>query len=233
MVDASRPEGEQMTEVLLVVAAGPGLGRSVALRFAREGYAVGLLARSTDALADLVAEVGAAGAPAVAVAAADVSDDAALRGALGELASTLGPATVVVYNGSAYVEGSVTGLPPERLRLALDVGVVGALVTAQETVPTMRAAGRGTIVLTGSVAADRASTSAAAVGVAKAALRNLALSLHKELAPDGVRAVTVTINGVLSGPKALDVEQIADLYWQLHSGPETPPDVVVFPPKTT
>jgi NAD(P)-dependent dehydrogenase (short-subunit alcohol dehydrogenase family) len=215
--------------VLVVVAAGPGLGRSVALRFAREGYAVGLVARSTDALADLVVEVGAAGASEVAVAAADVSDDAALRGALGELASTLGPATVVVYNGSAYVEGSVTALTPERLRLALDVGVVGALVTAQVTVPAMRAAGQGTIVLTGSVAADRASTSAAAVGVAKAALRNLARSLHKELAPDGVRAVTVTIDGVLSGPKALDVDQIADLYWQLHSGPDAPPDVVAFP----
>jgi NAD(P)-dependent dehydrogenase (short-subunit alcohol dehydrogenase family) len=215
--------------VVVVVAAGPGLGRSVALRFAREGYAVGLVARSADALAALVGEVGPAGASAVAVAGADVSDDDALRRALGELASTLGPATVVVYNGSAYVEGSVTTLPPERLRLALDVGVVGALVTAQATVPAMRAAGGGTIVLTGSVAADRGSTSAAAVGVAKAALRNLALSLHKELAPDGVRAVTVTIDGVLSGPKALDVEQIADLYWQLHSAPEPPPAVVVFP----
>ena len=118
------------------------------------------------------------------------------------------------------------------MRLALDVGVVGALVTAQETVPAMRTAGRGTIVLTGSVAADRASTSAAAVGVAKAALRNLALSLHKEVAADGVRVVTVTIDGVLSGPKALDVEQIADLYWQLHSAPEPPPDIVVFPDTT-
>jgi NAD(P)-dependent dehydrogenase (short-subunit alcohol dehydrogenase family) len=219
--------------VLVVVAAGPGLGRSVALRFAREGYAVGLVARSRDALADLVAEVAAAGASAVAVAAADVSDDAALRAALGELASTLGAATVVVYNGSAYVEGSVTALPPERLRLALDVGVVGALVTAQGTAPAMRAVGRGTLVLTGSVAADRASTSAAAVGVAKAALRNLARSLHKEVAGDGVRVVTVTIDGVLSGPKALEVEQIADLYWQLHSAPESPPDVVVFPDTTT
>jgi NAD(P)-dependent dehydrogenase (short-subunit alcohol dehydrogenase family) len=218
-----------VTGVLVVVAAGPGLGRSVALRFAREGYAVGLVARSADALADLVAEVGAAGASAVAVAAADVSDDDALRGALGELASTLGPASVVVYNGSAYVEGSVTSLPPERLRLALDVGVVGALVTAQATVPAMRTAGSGTVVLTGSVAADRASTSAAAVGVAKAALRNLARSLHKEVTGDGVRVVTVTIDGLLSGPNALDVEQIADLYWRLHTAPETPPDVVVFP----
>jgi NAD(P)-dependent dehydrogenase (short-subunit alcohol dehydrogenase family) len=120
-------------------------------------------------------------------------------------------------------------LPADQLRLALDVGVVGALVATQEVVAPMRAAGRGTIVLTGSVAADRASTSAAAVGVAKAALRNLAMSLHKELAPDGIRAVTVTIDGVLSGPKALDVDQIAERYWQLHSADDVPAAEVRFP----
>ena len=136
---------------------------------------------------------------------------------------------MLVYNGSAYVEGSVTAVSPDALRLAFDVGVVGALVAAQEAVPAMRAAGRGTVLLTGSVAADRASTSAAAVGVAKAGLRSLARSLHKEVAADGVRVVTVTIDGVLSGPKALDVDEIADLYWQLHTQPEPPPDVVTFP----
>ncbi len=217
-------------DVLVVVAAGPGLGRAVALRFAREGAAVGLVARSTDKLGDLVSEVWGAGARAVATAAADVGDESALRRALGVLRAELGEATALVYNGSAYVEGSVTALPVERLRLALDVGVVGALVAAQEAVPAMRAAGRGTVLLTGSVAADRASTSAAAVGVAKAALRNLARSLHKEVAGDGVRVTTVTLDGVLAGPSALDVDEIADLYWRLHTQPEAPPDVVSFPP---
>ena len=56
--------------------------------------------------------------------------------------------------------------------------------------------------------------------MAKAALRNLAQSLHKELEPDGVRVTTVTIDGVLQGPKALDLDEIADLYWQLHTQPE-------------
>ena len=216
-------------EVLVVVAAGPGLGRAVALRFAREGAAVGLVARSPDRLADLVAEVSSAGAPAVATAAADVGDEAGLRAALAALRAELGEATVLVYNGSAYVEGSVTAVSPDALRLAFDVGVVGALVAAQAAVPAMRAAGRGTVLFTGSVAADRASTAAAAVGVAKAGLRSLARSLHKEVAGAGVRVATVTIDGVLSGPKALDVDDIADLYWQLHSRPEPPPDVVTFP----
>ena len=80
----------------------------------------------------------------------------------------------------------------------------------------MRSAGRGTLLLTGSVAAEKPSVSAATVGVAKAALRNLGLSLHSELAPDGIQAVTVTIRGVLHGAKALDVDEIADRYWALH-----------------
>ena len=216
-------------EVLDVDAAGPGLGRSVALRFARESTAVGLVARSAGPAEALADELRSAGAPQVGVATADVGDEAALRAALGDLRARLGPATAAVYNGSAFVQGSGLTLAPADLRLALDVGVTGAMVTAQEVAPSMRDAGRGTLLLTGSVAADRASTGATAVGVAKAALRNLALSLHKELAPDGVRVTTVTIDGVLQGPKALDLDEIGDLYWELHSRPEAPPAVVVHP----
>ena len=218
-----------MADVLVVVAAGPGLGRAVALRFAREGARVGLVARSADRLGGLAAEVQQEGAPQVSVAEADVGDEDALRAALRRLAAELGPATVLVFNGSAYVEGSGLSLATTQLRLALDVGVVAAMVATQEVAPAMRAAGRGTVLLTGSVAADRASTGATAVGVAKAALRNLAMSLHQELAPDGVRVVTVTINGVLQGPKALDVAEIAERYWRLHTQPEPPHAVVAFP----
>jgi NAD(P)-dependent dehydrogenase (short-subunit alcohol dehydrogenase family) len=210
----------------VVVAAGPGLGRAVALRFAREGFRIGLVARSADRLAALASDVQAAGAPQVAVAAGDAGDEQSLRAALRTVAGELGPATVLVFNGSAYVEGSGLTLATDDLRHVLEVGVVGALVAAQVVAPAMRQAGSGTILLTGSVAADRASTSATAVGVAKAGLRNLALSLHKELAPAGVRVVTVTIDGVLQGPKALDVDAIAERYWQLHAaaGPAGPVD---------
>jgi NAD(P)-dependent dehydrogenase (short-subunit alcohol dehydrogenase family) len=165
----------------------------------------------------------------VAAAAADVADETALRTALRDLAAELGPATALVYNASAYVQGSGLTLSADQLRTVLDVGVVGAMVAAAEVAPGMRAARRGTVLLTGSIAADRASTSATAVGVAKAGLRNLALSLHKELAPDGVRVVTVTIDGVLSGPKALDVGDIAQFYWDLHTRSVAPPAVVTFP----
>lgn len=218
-----------MTDVLVVVAAGPGLGLAIARRFAREGAAVGLVARSADRLAELAEEVVHAGSPAVSTAAADVGDETALRAALAALRRDLGEVTVLVYNGSAYVAGTVTALTAQQLRLALDVGVVGALVAVQEMVPAMRAAGRGTVLLTGSIAADRASTRAAAVGVAKAGLRSLARSLHKEVADDGVRVTSVTIDGALSGPRALDLDEVAERYWRLHKATVSPPPVVVHP----
>ena len=206
-----------MAEVLLVVAAGPGLGASVARRFAREGFGVGLLARSADKLSDLAVELRSLGAAQVAVGEADAADPAALRTALASLTSELGAATVLVFNGSEYVEGRPTEVDHDAFVHGLEVGVGAALVSVQAVAPAMRAAGRGTIVLTGSVAADHPSVSAATVGVAKAALRNYAASLHKELAPDGVHATTVTIRGVLQGSKALDLDEIAERYWAVHT----------------
>lgn len=60
-------------------------------------------------------------------------------------------------------------------------------------------------------------------------LRSLARSLHKEVAGPDLRVTTVTIDGVLSGPHALDVDEIADLYWRLHTGAVEAAPEVRFP----
>jgi NAD(P)-dependent dehydrogenase (short-subunit alcohol dehydrogenase family) len=79
---------------------------------------------------------------------------------------------------------------------------VGGLLTAvQAARPFMSAGAR--ITATGSVAADRPSPEAASLGVQKAGLRNLVHSLDRALAPDAIRAVSVTVDGVLA-PKDPD-----------------------------
>ena len=217
-------------DVVVIVAAGPGLGLAVARRFAREGASIGLIARATDRLDELAGELRANGTT-VATATSDVADPVALREAFGVLHDLLGDPTVLVFNASEYVEGRPAEVSYDAFMHGVYVGVGAALVSVQEVVPNMRSAGRGTLLLTGSVAAEKPSVSAATVGVAKAALRNLGLSLHSELAPDGIQAVTVTIRGVLQGPKALDVDEIADYYWALHSQPrESWAPEVSFPP---
>jgi NAD(P)-dependent dehydrogenase (short-subunit alcohol dehydrogenase family) len=218
-------------EVVVVVAAGPGLGLAVARRFARAGATIGLIARSTDRLAELVDALRSEGAT-VGGAASDVADPVALRQAFATLRDLVGDPTVLVFNASEYVEGAPAEVSYDAFMHGVYVGVGAALVSVQEVVPAMRAAGRGTLLLTGSVAAEKPSVSAATVGVAKAALRNLGLSLHAELAPDGIQAVTVTIRGVLQGAKALDVDEIADYYVALHTQPRAywTPEVSYPPP---
>jgi short-subunit dehydrogenase len=207
-----------VTESVVIVAAGPGLGLAVARRFAREGADIGLIARSTDSLEELAEGLRGEGAT-VAVAESDVADPVALRRSFATLRELIGDPTVLVFNASEYVEGAPAEVSYDAFMHGVYVGVGAALVSVQEVVPAMRSAGRGTLLLTGSVAAEKPSVSAATVGVAKAALRNLGLSLHSELAPDGIQAVTVTIRGVLQGAKALDVNEIADYYWALHTQP--------------
>ncbi|MGZ4638641.1 MAG: SDR family NAD(P)-dependent oxidoreductase [Actinomycetes bacterium] len=216
-------------ETVVIVAAGPGLGLAVARRFAREGATIGLVARSRVRLAELAEGLRADGTT-VAVAEADVADPVSLRGALAALRELLGDTTVLVFNASEWVEGTPTGVGYDEFLHGLRVGVGAALLSVQEAAPAMRAAGRGTILLTGSVAAEKPSVAAATVGVAKAGLRNLALSLHRELEPEGVQALTVTIRGVLQGPSALAVDEIADHYWRLHTQPRGSWSAVVSHP---
>ena len=207
-----------MAETVVIVAAGPGLGRSVARRFAREGADVALVARSAERLEPLVAELVALGVRAHAVA-ADVADEASLRSGLEDVRRVQGDPGVLVYNASEYVEGRPTSVGYPQFVHGLLVGVGGALVAAQEVAPAMRAAGRGTVLLTGSEAAIRPSVGAAGLGVAKAGLRNLAFSLAADLGPDGVHVTTVTIRGVLKVGTPFDPDVIAEHYWRLHVQP--------------
>jgi NAD(P)-dependent dehydrogenase (short-subunit alcohol dehydrogenase family) len=204
-----------MTDTVAVVAAGPGLGRSIALRFAREGADIALLARSAERLRPLAWELRALGVRACAVA-ADVADEGSLRAGFDDIRRELGDPSVLVYNGSEYVEGRPTTVGLDAFVHGLLVGVAGALVSIQEVAPAMRAAGHGTILLTGSEAAIKPSVGAAGLGVAKAGLRNLAYSTAGELGPDGVHVTTVTIRGMLKVGTAFDPELIAEHYWRLH-----------------
>ena len=213
---------------MVVVAAGPGLGRSVALRFATEGYDVALVARSADRLQPLVDECEQLGVTGRAFS-ADVGDEQSLRAALREVRRVLGDPDVLVYNASEYVEGPPSSVPYDEFVHGLLVGVAGALVAAQELTPAMRAAGRGTILLTGSEAALNPSVTAAGLGVAKAGLRNLAFSLAAELGPDGIHVTTVTIRGRLKPGTAFDPDLVATHYWRLHtqSRPDWEPEFVL------
>jgi short-subunit dehydrogenase len=204
--------------VCVVVGVGPGIGLAVAKRFAREGYAVGMLARHADRLDALAAEVEREGGRASAIQ-ADAADTVSLGAALDRLRAELGDADVLVYNASSSHGGPPSALRRADLESDFRVCVTAALESVQRVLPPMRVAGRGTILLTGGGLALQPVAAMASLAIGKAGLRALALALADELAPAGIHVATVTVAGFVQPGTALDPDAIAEHYWRLHAQP--------------
>ena len=209
-------------DLVVVLGAGPGLGRSVAAAFARRGSQAVLIARNSGRVAALAREVSEQTGTAVHGFSADAADEAALRRTFSEIRDRHGDPTVLVHNPSVAVEAAPTETPYESLIDGFRLAAGSLLVAAQEVAPAMRTAGRGTVVVTGGGSALTGSTWSAALAVQKAAVRNLAMSLAAELRRDGVHVVTVTIDGVL-GAEGFEASRIAEEYVRLHKLSDRPP----------
>jgi short-subunit dehydrogenase len=216
---------EERMPAIFIVGFNKGISLAVAKRFAREGFAVGAIARSEASLAQ-IAEVAALSVP-TAVQRADAAQPDALRAALCALATTLGDARVLVYNCAGFARANLSELPLETLNAALAVSVGGALVATQTVLPAMQATGSGTILYTGGRFGISPSPPIAALGIGKAAMRNLALVVARELAPLGLRAGTVTVAGTVGTSATLMPDAIAEHYWNLHTMAEAPEELTV------
>lgn len=202
----------------MVVGYGEGMGAAIARRFARGGFTMGLVARRAEAVAEGVRSIEAEGGSAQGFP-ADAADPTSLRSALAAAAEALGPPSVLAYNVGVVAGGKPSELDPERLVESLRPNVVGALVATQAVLPAMRAAGRGTVLLTGGGLALSPAPDFAALAIGKAGIRNLSLSLSKELEPEGIHVATVTIKGFVEAGTRFDPDEIAERYWQLHEEP--------------
>jgi NAD(P)-dependent dehydrogenase (short-subunit alcohol dehydrogenase family) len=104
----------------------------------------------------------------------------------------------------------------------------GAFYAAQQVLPAMVEAGRGTILLTGATASLRGSARFSALAVGKFGLRVLAQSMAREFGPQGIHVAHVIIDGQINTPRMrerspdreehtmLSTGAIAETYWQLH-----------------
>lgn len=207
---------------VLVVGAGPRLGAAIARRFGRDGYRIGLVARSRSTVDALAAVLDAEGIR-VDAAAVDVSDPAALHRTITQLAERADGVAVAVHNVSAWRDASVLELTPDQLFEDLAAGTASLLTLAQAAVPFMTAAG-GTLLATGSAAADSPSPGAPSLGVQKAGLRSLVQAMALELTPMGVHCATVTINGFIAEGTAFDPARIAEVYAALAAETSGPTD---------
>lgn len=199
---------------LLIIGAGPGISAATARRFGREGYAVGLVARREETLAELGAALRDDGVR-TGWANAEAGDPASLTDAVRRLVGELGPAEVVLYNVSVGREVTVAELTPEDLLGDLAAGAVGLQTAVRAVLPGMRERGGGTVLVTGGGSADRPIRSMATLGVQKAALRALAEVQAIALADDGVHVATVTVRGFVGEDRRITPHRVAELYADL------------------
>jgi short-subunit dehydrogenase len=169
---------------LLLVGAGPGLGVAVARRFAQGGYRVTLVARSTDGLERLADELADTGAD-IDTTCADAGDPEELAARLSALYRRDGAPGLIVYNAVMGAPDHLLSSSVAHLHTAYAVDVIGAIVAAQVAAPAMRAAGFGTILVTGGGFADHPIPGLATVSLGKAALRSAATMLGADLLAAG------------------------------------------------
>jgi NAD(P)-dependent dehydrogenase (short-subunit alcohol dehydrogenase family) len=132
-----------------------------------------------------------------------------------ELYGSDGAPGVVIYNAVMGAPDQLMSSTAAHLQTAYAVDVIGAIVIAQVAAPAMRAAGFGTIVVTGGGFADHPIPALATISLGKAALRAAATMLGADLGPDGIRVATLTIAGQIVAGTAFDPERIAERYWEV------------------
>lgn len=206
-----------MSDLAIIVAAGPGVGSAVARRFAADGLRLAVLSRRQDAMDALAADLGG-GARGFA---ADAADPASLEAALGAVVAAMGPPKLLVYNASLWRETPGLTLAPEGLEADLRLCVTGALVSAKAVQPAMTAASGGTILWTGGglALAPQFGAPVPALAAGKSALRGLTFAMADAFAAEGIHLCTVTIAGTVAPGTPFDPEKIAEAFVAMHAQP--------------
>jgi NAD(P)-dependent dehydrogenase (short-subunit alcohol dehydrogenase family) len=210
-------------ELAVIVGAGQGLSASLARAVAARGMRVVLAARRADKLAPLAAETGAA------VHACDASRPADVERLFVALDGT---PSLVVYNASARVRGPFVEVDPAAVLQALHVTAYGGFLVGQAAAKRMLPAGRGSILFTGASASVKGYPQSASFAMGKFALRGLAQSMARELAPKGIHVAHFVIDGGIRQPDdpraaqrgedgLLDPDAIARTYLHVHDQPRS------------
>ncbi|WP_142848429.1 SDR family oxidoreductase [Telmatospirillum sp. J64-1] len=167
-------------KVVVVTGASAGVGRAIALEFARQGAHVGLIARSREGLEKARAEVEALGGSAHVVP-CDVTDAEGLEKAAEEIEHVLGPIDIWVNSAMATIFSWFEDITPEEYKRATEVTYLGGVYGVRTALKRMKPRDWGTIVQVGSALAYRGIPLQSAYCGAKFALRGFLDSVRSEL----------------------------------------------------
>ena len=212
-----------MVKTAVIAGVGPGLGASLAERFAAEGCSVALLARTESFLEDLAGRLREETQGEAAAVPTDLSDPEEIETAFERVYDAFGQVDVLVNHASAASWDGLLEQDAEDFRRALAVGPEAALHCSRAAAADMLDGDGGTIIFTGATTAVRGREGAVGFSAAKFACRGMAESMARELGPEGIHVAHVVIDGGILPPHGdvddheefLDPDAVADSYWHL------------------
>jgi NAD(P)-dependent dehydrogenase (short-subunit alcohol dehydrogenase family) len=178
----------------IVTAAASGMGRAGALRFAREGAAVGVADIDAAGVDRVVAEITAAGGRAIALA-GDLRTDGFARDIVRHTANAFGGLDFVWNHVGHPGPAAIEGIDMADFALAIDLNLRTVLVTTEAAIPELRARGGGALLYTASTSGLVGSGFSPVYSMAKFGVVGFVRALAKRLAPDKIR-----VNAVCPGP---------------------------------
>ena len=195
---------ESIGQSALIVGAGAGLSAALARALHRLGAKIALAARTTDKLAAVARETGAA------TFACDATQRDQVDSLFAQVAGAIGEPDIVIYNASSRVRGPLVDLDPADVERAIAVSAFGGFLVAQQAARRMLPKGHGAIVFTGASASIKGYAQSAPFAMGKFALRGLAQSMARELGPQGIHVAHVVIDGGIRSTHRPDATERPD-----------------------
>ena len=181
-------------KVGIVTAAASGMGRAGALRFAREGAAVGVVDIDQAGVEAVVGQITAAGGRALGLV-GDLRQDDFARDIVRRTANAFGGLDFVWNHVGHPGPASIEGIEMADFEIAIDLNLRTVLVTTEAAIPEMRARGGGALLYTASTSGLVGSGFSPVYSMAKFGVVGFVRALAKRLAPDNIRA-----NAICPGP---------------------------------
>ena len=205
-----------MSESVLIVGTGPGLGSSLARLCASKGMKVILASRNFEKLKDLKKEIEAE------TFVCDVSNVKDVSNLFKQTDKLIGIPNLVIYNASSRPKkSSVIELDPIETQKSINITCFGAFLVAQEAAKRMLKRKSGSIFFTGATGGVKGFANSSVFAMGKFGLRGLAQSLARELHPQGIHIAHFVIDGAINKEPYVDYQtmhpdEIAKTYLQFY-----------------